>query len=59
MRPMLAAGGREALVAMRLAKDAGTPFPLVLTDMRMHDMDGFGLAKRIKADPRYLPDRRL
>jgi two-component system sensor histidine kinase/response regulator len=51
MRPMLAAGGQEALVAMRLAKDAGTPFPLVLTDVRMPDMDGFALAEHIKADP--------
>jgi two-component system sensor histidine kinase/response regulator len=52
MRPMLAAGGRAALVALRLAKDAGTPFPLVLTDVRMPDMDGFALAQNIKEDPR-------
>ena len=51
MRPMLAAGGREALVALRLAKDSGTPFPLVLTDVRMPDMDGFALAEHIKEDP--------
>jgi len=53
MRPMLAEGGREALIAMRLAIDAGAPFPLVLTDMQMPDMDGFTLAERIKENPLF------
>jgi signal transduction histidine kinase/CheY-like chemotaxis protein/HPt (histidine-containing phosphotransfer) domain-containing protein len=51
MRPVLATGGRAALAAMRLAKEAGASFPLVLTDLHMPDMDGFALAERIKEDP--------
>ena len=51
MRPLLVEGGREALVSMRQAKDTGTPFPLVLTDLHMPDMNGFALAERIKEDP--------
>ena len=51
MRPLMASQGDEALVAMHLAKDAGAPFPLVLTDLQMPDMNGFALAERIKEDP--------
>jgi CheY-like chemotaxis protein len=36
---------------MRLAKEAGASFPLVLTDLHMPEMDGFALAERIKEDP--------
>ncbi|MGD0694031.1 MAG: response regulator [Terriglobia bacterium] len=51
MKPMLVEGGREALVALRLAIEAGQPFPLVLTDMQMPDMDGFALVERIRENP--------
>ena len=51
MMPTLAEGGREALAILRKAKENGKPFPLVLTDMQMPDMDGFALAELIKDDP--------
>jgi two-component system, sensor histidine kinase and response regulator len=51
MRPTLVAGGKEALEVLERAYANGTPFPLVLTDMQMPDMDGFTLAKRIKDNP--------
>ena len=51
MQPTLAAGGWEALAYMRAAKDAGKPYPLVLVDAQMPDLDGFALAEQIKRDP--------
>jgi two-component system sensor histidine kinase/response regulator len=51
MRPAMAAGGWTGLEAMRQARAAGTPFPLVMVDALMPDMDGFTLAERIKEDP--------
>ena len=45
-----AANGREALDALT-APDA-PPFDLVLTDMWMPEMDGEGLVRAIRADPR-------
>ena len=51
MRPAVADGGWTGLETMRQAKDAGTPFPLVLIDALMPGMDGFTLAQRIKEDP--------
>ena len=51
MRPTSAASAQEALSYMARAAEIGEPFSLVLTDGHMPEMDGFGLAKRIKADP--------
>jgi two-component system, sensor histidine kinase and response regulator len=51
MVPTLAASAPDALVALRVAQESGKPFPLVLTDFQMPDMDGFALAEAIKADP--------
>jgi two-component system, sensor histidine kinase and response regulator len=51
MRPVEAANGEEALHAMRGARDCGTPFPLVLLDARMPDLDGFNVAAEIKQTP--------
>ncbi len=51
MRPTSAASAQEALSYMARASEIGEPFSLVLTDGHMPEMDGFGLAKRIKADP--------
>ncbi|MBI3670698.1 MAG: PAS domain S-box protein [Acidobacteria bacterium] len=51
MRPTPADGGRAALSALEHAKEAGKPFPLVLLDAQMPEMDGFTLAERIKQNP--------
>jgi two-component system sensor histidine kinase/response regulator len=43
--------GEEALVLLSSAQNAGEPYALVLTDMHMPKMDGFGLVERIKDRP--------
>jgi CheY-like chemotaxis protein len=50
-----AAGGEEALAALRGAARGGRPFRLALIDMRMPGMDGLELGRRIKADPELTP----
>ncbi|MBI5709078.1 MAG: response regulator [Candidatus Eisenbacteria bacterium] len=44
-------GGMAALGALRRARDAGSPFDLVLLDARMPDMDGLTVAQHIQQDP--------
>jgi signal transduction histidine kinase/DNA-binding response OmpR family regulator len=51
MRPTLVEGGLAAIGALERARAAGKPFPLAIIDFQMPDLDGFGLAGRIKADP--------
>src|SRR5438270_7239394 len=48
MLPALAGSGPEALRIMEEAFQSGTPFPLVLLDFQMPQMDGFAVAERIK-----------
>ena len=55
MRPTLADGGLAAITALDLALAAGKPFPLAIIDFQMPDIDGFGLAGRIKARPDLAP----
>jgi two-component system, sensor histidine kinase and response regulator len=51
MKPTAVEGGRMALQALEVAKSIGRPFPLVLLDGQMPEMDGFTLAEKIKEDP--------
>jgi PAS domain S-box-containing protein len=51
MRPALAAGGQQALEEMRQQAALGTPFPLVLLDADMPQVDGFDVAGAIRAAP--------
>ena len=51
MRPTAVEGGRAALQALEVAKSTGYPFPLLLVDGQMPEMDGFTLAEQIKKDP--------
>jgi CheY-like chemotaxis protein len=45
------ASGVEALAALRREANAGRPFQLAILDMQMAGMDGWMVAKAIKADP--------
>jgi len=51
MLPTVVDGGIAALHALDDAYQAGKPFPLALIDFQMPDLDGFGLAERVKARP--------
>ena len=54
MRPTLADSGRAALTALKLAREAGERFPLLLVDAQMPEMDGFALVERIKRNPELI-----
>jgi two-component system, sensor histidine kinase and response regulator len=51
MKPTLAAGARIALAELERAAERGQPFPLVLLDVCMPDVDGFELAAQIRERP--------
>jgi CheY-like chemotaxis protein/HPt (histidine-containing phosphotransfer) domain-containing protein len=51
MKPVAVDGGAAALDALSRARANGEPFPLVLLDSMMPEMDGFTLAERIQQDP--------
>jgi len=51
MRPTVVDGGVAGLEAMELAYQRGRPFPLVLLDHQMADMDGFEVAAQISRRP--------
>ena len=53
MLPSVASDGEEALALFNAAASGSSPFRLILTDMHMPKMDGFGFVERLKgnADP--------
>jgi signal transduction histidine kinase/CheY-like chemotaxis protein/streptogramin lyase len=51
MKPTLAEDGAEALRTLAQASETNQPFPLVLTDASMPEMDGFQLAEEIRKNP--------
>lgn len=51
MQPTLAKDGKEALAELRHAAKLDKPYPLVLLDSRMPELDGFQLAQLIKDTP--------
>lgn len=50
MNPTVVDGGPAALDAIKNACESGKPFPIILTDCMMPEMDGFQLVERIKQD---------
>jgi CheY-like chemotaxis protein len=50
MVPTLADTGLAGVAAMRAARDARTPFDLVLLDVQMPGLDGFDTAEQLRAD---------
>jgi CheY-like chemotaxis protein len=59
MRPLEAAGGAEAMDALRQAAEVGEPFALVLLDAVMPGMDGLGVAAEIHRHPEWGQPRQL
>jgi two-component system, sensor histidine kinase and response regulator len=51
MNPTVASDGEKALVELSAARLASEPYSLILTDMHMPKMDGFGLVEEIKERP--------
>jgi two-component system, sensor histidine kinase and response regulator len=53
MKPVLAESAWVALSRLEQALNEGSPFPLVLTDASMPEMDGFALVERIRQNRRF------
>jgi signal transduction histidine kinase/CheY-like chemotaxis protein len=51
MDPADAASGVIALSSMQAAKQTGRPFPLIIVDRNMPEMDGFAVVEKIRYDP--------
>jgi PAS domain S-box-containing protein len=51
MKVTLVEGGEEALAELSRAREAGEPYGLILTDLLMPKMDGFGLIELIRQRP--------
>ena len=51
MEPELMANGRAAVNAMKISAEEGTPFPLVIIDGAMPEVDGLELVRQINITP--------
>jgi PAS domain S-box-containing protein len=51
LNPVLAESARKAMSRLEEALGAGLPFPLVLVDANMPEMDGFALVEQIRRNP--------
>jgi two-component system sensor histidine kinase/response regulator len=51
MKATVASDGEKALIALAEARESHEPYGLILTDMHMPKMDGFGLVEEIKQRP--------
>jgi CheY-like chemotaxis protein len=53
LRPLEADSGKAALTALDRANDAGQTVSIVVTDLRMPEIDGFALTRAIRDHPRF------
>ena len=53
-KPSQVSSGQAALEAIEVAEAAGKPFSIVLLDQQMPGMDGFGVAERIREQPKHI-----
>jgi len=53
LRAVAVEGGRAALEALEESRQTGRPFPLVLLDVDMPEMDGFAVAEQIRSKPEF------
>jgi two-component system, sensor histidine kinase and response regulator len=53
MKPILTENGPAALAALEQARHENRPFPLVILDAQMPEMDGFAVAEAIKQNPMH------
>jgi PAS domain S-box-containing protein len=51
MKSTVVEGGEEALAELFAAREAGDPYRMILADMHMPRMEGFGLVERIRQRP--------
>jgi CheY-like chemotaxis protein len=51
LRPAMAESARNAMSSLEKALGAGVPFPLVLVDANMPEVDGFALVEQIRLNP--------
>lgn len=51
----LSTSAQEALILLSAAENRGRPYDLMLTDVHMPDMDGFGLVEAVKKHPNFAP----
>jgi PAS domain S-box-containing protein len=51
LKPALAESARNAMSSLDKALGAGVPFPLVLVDANMPEVDGFALVEQIRRNP--------
>ena len=53
MEPTLVEGGEQALAELARSFEEGKPYSVILTDVHMPKMDGFGLVERIRKMPEF------
>ena len=53
MKPVANESGHEALATLEQARGAGSPYPLVIVDRNMPEMDGFAVVERIRRNPQF------
>jgi signal transduction histidine kinase/DNA-binding response OmpR family regulator len=53
MRATSVGGGEEGLARLLFARGSGDPYGLVVTDLHMPKMDGFGFVERVRQSPQF------